>query len=66
MWKRPLFGLIWSMVIALTGVSPALADAKDFAFDSFTANYYLSRDSHRISHLHVVLFPHDEIPARMD
>jgi hypothetical protein len=33
---------------------PARADANNFSFSDFTGDYYLSRDSQQISHLHVV------------
>jgi uncharacterized membrane protein YgcG len=53
MLRRAIFALIL-FTAALWWTPAARADANDFQFDSFSADYYLSRDSHGISHLHAV------------
>jgi uncharacterized membrane protein YgcG len=54
------FGLLASLLLAGT---TARADVNDFSFSSYDADYYLSRDSRHISHLHVVEHLTAEFPA---
>lgn len=49
--RRVLLGLV--LALALMPVARVQADAQDFYFEDFTADYYLTKDEEGVSNLHV-------------